>query len=52
MRYRYSAGRAGKVVNVLEFRARGGGPFSRESCELVLEELRRIRPGERLPQAR
>jgi hypothetical protein len=46
-RIRVFTGQRGQVVNVLEFRARGGGPFSRASCDHVIEELRRIRPGER-----
>ena len=46
-RIRVFTGRNGQVANILEFRDRRGGPISRESCDLLLERLRQIRPGER-----
>jgi hypothetical protein len=46
-RIRVFTGRHGQVANILEFRDRRGGPFSRENCEQLLERLRQIRPGER-----
>jgi UTP:GlnB (protein PII) uridylyltransferase len=46
-RARIFTGNGGQVVNLLDLESRQGRPLTRERCELVLEQLRRVSPGER-----
>jgi hypothetical protein len=44
---RIFTGNGGQVVNILDLETRAGQPLTRENCDLVLEQLRLVRRGER-----
>jgi UTP:GlnB (protein PII) uridylyltransferase len=44
---RIFTGNGGQVVNILDLQTRAGKPLTRESCDLVLEQLRQVRRAER-----
>ena len=46
-RARIFTGNGGHVVNILDLETRDGQPLTRENCDLVLEQLRQVRRGER-----
>ena len=46
-RARIFTGKGRQVVNILELATRAGKPVKRESCDMLMAELSRLRPGER-----
>jgi hypothetical protein len=46
-RARVFTGNGGQVVNILDLQTRAGKPITRANCDLVLDQLRQVRRGER-----